>query len=133
MELTSNHSTYNLANLAHIIDTDVNAIEGELKALKSWLYSWLYLDVFGADDDELAAEVDIGLMDNIAVKGVNHISVSVEITRERRLLILVFELKYKDETFTSATLTARIAPETTIIFDDNIESPFPAISIKEGA
>ena len=32
MELTSNHSTYNLANLAHIIDTDVNAIEGELKA-----------------------------------------------------------------------------------------------------
>lgn len=32
MELTSNHNTYNLANLAHIIDTDVNAIEGELKA-----------------------------------------------------------------------------------------------------
>ena len=27
MELTSNHNTYNLANLAHIIDTDV-----ELKA-----------------------------------------------------------------------------------------------------
>ena len=129
MELTSNHSTYNLANLAHIIDTDVNAIEGELKALKSWLC----LDVFGVDDDELAAEVDIGLMDNIAVKGVNHISVSVEITREHRLLILVFELKYKDETFTLATLTARIAPETTILFDDNIESPFPAISIKEGA
>ena len=43
------------------------------------------------------------------------------------------ELKYKDETFTLATLSARIAPETTIIFDDNIESPFPAISIKEGA
>lgn len=129
MELTSNHNTYSLANLAHIIDTDVNAIEGELKALKSWLY----LDVFGADDDELAAEVDIGLMDNVAVKGVNHISVSVEITREHRLLILVFELKYKDETFTLATLSARIAPETTIIFDDNIESPFPAISIKEGA
>lgn len=43
------------------------------------------------------------------------------------------ELKYKDETFTLATLTARIAPETTIIFDDNIESLFPAISIKEGA
>lgn len=129
MELTSNHSTYNLANLAHIIDTDVNAIEGELKALKSWLC----LDVFGVDDDELAAEVDIGLMDNIAVKGVNHISVSVEITREHRLLIIVFELKYKDETFTLATLSARIAPETTIIFDDNIESPFPAISIKEGA
>ena len=63
MELTSNHNTYSLANLAHIIDTDVNAIEGELKALKSWLY----LDVFGADDDELAAEVDIGLMDNVAV------------------------------------------------------------------
>ena len=129
MELTSNHSTYNLANRAHIIDTDVNAIEGELKALKSWLY----LDVFGADDDELAAEVDIGLMDNIAVKGVNHISVSVEITRERRLLILVFELKYKDETFTLATLTARIAPETTILFDDDINEPLPAISIKEGA
>ena len=129
MELTSNHSTYNLTNLAHIIDTDVNAIEGELKALKSWLC----LDVFGVDDDELAAEVDIGLMDNIAVKGVNHISVSVEITREHRLLIIVFELKYKDETFTLATLSARIAPETTIIFDDNIESPFPAISIKEGA
>lgn len=129
MELTSNHNTYSLANLAHIIDTDVNAIEGELKALKSWLY----LDVFGVDDDELAAEVDIGLMDNIAVKGVNHISVQVEITREHRLLILVFELKYKDETFTLATLTARIAPETTIIFDDNIESLFPAISIKEGA
>ena len=113
MELTSNHSTYNLANLAHIIDTDVNAIEGELKALKSWLY----LDVFGADDDELAAEVDIGLMDNVAVKGVKHISVSVEITREHRLLILVFELKYKDETFTLATLKARIDPKTEILFD----------------
>lgn len=32
MELTSNHNTYSLANLAHIIDTDVNAIESELKA-----------------------------------------------------------------------------------------------------
>ena len=33
MELTSNHNTYSLANLSRIIDTDVNAIEGELKAL----------------------------------------------------------------------------------------------------
>lgn len=127
MELTSNHSTYNLANLAHIIDTDVNAIEGELKALKSWLY----LDVFGVDDDELAAEVDIGLMDNIAVKGVNHISVSVEITREHRLIILVFELKYKDETFTLATLTARIDPKTEIIFDESVDEPLPVIAVKE--
>ena len=126
MELTSNHSTYNLANLA-IIDTDVNAIEGELKALKSWLY----LDVFGVDDDELAAEVDIGLMDNIAVKGVNHISVSVEITREHRLIILVFELKYKDETFTLATLTARIDPKTEIIFDESVDEPLPVIAVKE--
>ena len=127
MELTSNHSTYNLANLAHIIDTDVNAIEGELKALKSWLY----IDVFGVDDDELAAEVDIGLMDNIAVKGVNHISVSVEITREHRLIILVFELKYKDETFTLATLTARIDPKTEIIFDESVDEPHPVIAVKE--
>ena len=127
MELTSNHSTYNLANLAHIIDTDVNAIEGELKALKSWLY----LDVFGVDDDELAAEVDIGLMDNIAVKGVNHISVSVEITREHRLIILVFELKYKDETFTLATLTAHIDPKTEIIFDESVDEPLPVIAVKE--
>ena len=127
MELTSNHSTYNHANLAHIIDTDVNAIEGELKALKSWLY----LDVFGADDDELAAEVDIGLMDNVAVKGVNHISVSAEITREHRLIILVFELKYKDETFTLATLTARIDPKTEIIFDESVDEPLPVIAVKE--
>ena len=123
MELTSNHNTY----LAHIIDTDVNAIEGELKALKSWLY----LDVFGVDDDELAAEVDIGLMDNVAVKGVNHISVSVEITREHRLLILVFELKYKDETFTLATLTAHIEPKTEIIFDESVDEPLPVIAVKE--
>ena len=32
MELTSNHNTYSLANPSRIIDTDVNAIEGELKA-----------------------------------------------------------------------------------------------------
>ena len=37
MELTSNHNTYSLANLSRIIDTDVNAIEGELKA--RWMSS----------------------------------------------------------------------------------------------
>ncbi|MDY6269496.1 MAG: hypothetical protein SPL39_11190 [Selenomonadaceae bacterium] len=129
MEPTSNHNTYSLANLAHIIDTDVNAIEGEGKAIRHWLYkSLIYRGIF---DDKRKTEFDIGLMDNVAVKGVNHIGVSVEITREHRLLILVFELKYKDETFTLATLSMKISPETTIIFDDT-DALLPVITVKEG-
>ena len=129
MELTSNHNTYSLAKLARIIDTDVNAIEGEDKAIRNWLYkSLIYRGIF---DDKRKTEFDIGLMDNVAVKGVNHISVSVEITREHRLLILVFELKYKDETFTLATLSMKISPETTIIFDDT-DALLPVITVKEG-